>query len=156
MDAFEGHLDAGERVVFRTRLHPVVFSGAVGFAVFVLGVAALIVMRNPLTPATIRTLVWAAIGFAASGFVMPVLRWRRTAFAVTPRRFLVTVGVLPARMVEIRHGDTAVDVEQTLGGRLLGYGTVVIGDLAIHRVARAVALREAARSMSPRARVGAR
>jgi len=156
MGSLDRYLDADERIVFRTRLHPVVFTGAVGFAAFVIGVAALVVVRNPLAPGTARTLVWGALAVAAGGFVMPVLRWRRTEFAVTPRRLLVTVGPLPARLVELRHGE-AVDVEQTLGGRLLGYGTVVLGDVAFHRVARALVLQAAVLRAVPRSpRVGAR
>jgi len=157
MGSLDRHLDADERIVFRTRLHPVVFTGAVGFAAFVIGVAALVVVRNPLAPGTARTLLLGGLAVAAGGFVMPVLRWRRTEFAVTPRRLLATVGLLPARVVELRHGEAAVEVEQTLGGRLLGYGTVVLGDVVFHRVARALVLQAAVPRAVPRSpRVGAR
>jgi membrane protein YdbS with pleckstrin-like domain len=118
-----------EVVVFRTRLHAVVFAGTAGFATFVLGVVALIVARNELASETVRTLWLVGAGVVALTFVSPCLRWRRSEFAVTTRRLVVRVGALARDRFELPLRDVAkVGVERPLAGRLLGYGTLwVVG-----------------------------
>src|SRR5262245_47489888 len=157
MGSLDRTLDPDEQVVFRTRLHPVVFSGAIGFAAFAVGVAILVIVRNPLEPDTVRTLLEAALALAVAGFVAPFLRWRLAEVAGTSRRVLVSQGLLTARTVEFPHGEEAVHVSQTFGGRILGYGTVHIGEFAFPRVAHATALHDAVRrAASPAARARAR
>jgi hypothetical protein len=157
MGSLDRHFDPDEQVVFRTRLHPMVFSGAIGFAAFAIGVAVLVIVRNPLAPDTIRTLLGTALALAVAGFVAPFLRWRLGELAVTSRRVLVCQGLLTGHTVEFPHGEEAVHVSQTLGGRLLGYGTVHIGEFAFPRVAQAVTLQGAVRrAASPSVRARAR
>src|SRR2546428_363530 len=54
MGYVDRHLGPQERVVFRTRLHPIVFSNAVGFAAFVIFAATMVILHNDLAPATVR------------------------------------------------------------------------------------------------------
>src|SRR5689334_6043580 len=92
MGAVDKYLEPGERVTFRTRLHPAVFAGTIGFGLFTLGVALLIQVRNEMAPSTVGLLWLGAVVGTASGFVFPVLRWRAAEFAVTDARLLVTAG----------------------------------------------------------------
>src|SRR2546428_13575836 len=79
-------LARGGRVVFRTRLHPVIFAGTAAFAAFVLGAVALIVSRNELSPRTVA-LLWLAGVLVGPGSLLPLyVRWRTSEFAVTDRR----------------------------------------------------------------------
>jgi uncharacterized membrane protein YdbT with pleckstrin-like domain len=151
MGYVEKRLEPGEGVVFRTRLHPVIFAGTVTFAAFVIAATTLIVVRNELTAATIAYL-WLGAGLImALGFASPLVRWLTSEFAVTTRRVLMRVGVVHSQRLEApvnRVEDVSVD--QTLWGRLLGYGTVRVvlrGDLeeVFGRVAGADALRDAVR-----------
>src|SRR5207247_7461362 len=90
------HLAPGEQVVFRTRLHPVIFAGTATFAAFVLGAVALIVSRNELSPRTVA-LLWLAGVVIGPGSLLPLyVRWRTSEFAVTDRRGLVKGGLLSA------------------------------------------------------------
>ncbi len=67
-----------------------------------------------------------------------VLRWDRTKVVVTADKLFVVHGVLRRRAAAVRLAKvSAVEVEQTPLGRLLGYGTVVAGDLEIDCVPRA-------------------
>jgi len=149
MPYIDRHLVPGERVVFRTRLHPVMFSGTVFFALCVVGVAALIVHRNTLAPETMRLLWLAALGTIIVSFVSPYLRWRTSEFAVTTRRVLVKVGLVSIHTVELQLPKVEeVGVDHPFTGRLLGYGTLRLarkGDTVeiFPRVARAEAVREA-------------
>ena len=156
MDALESQLAPDEPVVFRTRLHPVVFGGALSFAVCALGIAVLIVVRNDLTAETVRMLLLIAVVLGIGAFVGPGLRWRLAEFAVTPRRLVVTGGLFSRQMVEFPLDREAVQVDQTIVGRLLDYGTVHVGGLVYPRVAHALALGDAARRARPAVRARGR
>src|SRR5579885_2281340 len=106
MGYVDKHLGPGERVIFRTRLHPVLFNGAARFSAFVvLGVIAVIL----------------------ASFVTPFARWRTSEFAVTDRRVLIKVGLLSVHTVELLLQKVeAIGVDQTFIGRLLDYGTLRI------------------------------
>jgi hypothetical protein len=151
MGRLDGHLEGGERVLFRTRLHPVVFGGTLFFSACAAGIAALIVARNALDDHTVALLWLGAAAVVAVSWVSPLVRWRAAEFAATSRRLLVTVGGLRVRVLEVSGAAAqALEVRTTVGGRWLGYGTVrfVGDDGALHefpRVARADALRQAIR-----------
>src|SRR5438093_580118 len=149
MSYVDRHLAGQERVVFRTRLHPTIFGNAVGFAAFVIFAATMITLHNELAPATVRLVCLGAAALAALGFVSPLVTWRTSEFAVTDRRVMIKVGLLSVHTVELLNPKVeAIGVDQTLAGRLLGYGTLRITGTggtveAFPRVARPDALRDA-------------
>src|SRR5438552_16733811 len=108
----------GEQVVFRTRLHPVIFAGTATFAAFVLGAVALIVSRNELSPRTVA-LLWLAGVVIGPGSLLPLyVRWRTSEFAVTDRRGpgkvgLVSVGPVGGVLAE----GGGIGGGQAVGGR---------------------------------------
>src|SRR5213593_3238064 len=155
MGYIDKHLGPGEQVVFRTRLHPVIFAGTAAWAVFVLGVVALIVSRNELATRTVA-LLWLAGVVIGPGSLLPLyVRWRTSEFAVTDRRVLVKVGLLSVHTLEVLLPKVeAIGVDQPLAGRLLGFGTLRIvgtgGTIEeFERVARPDALREAVVRLAP-------
>jgi len=162
MSYVEKHLTPGEEIAFRTRLHPVIFAGTATFAACVIGATALIVARNELAPETVRLLWLAAVAIVAVSFSSPYLRWRTSEFAVTNRRVLVKVGLLSVHTVELLLPKVeAIAVDQTIAGRLFGYGTLRIvgtgGSVeAFPRVAQPEALREAVVRQAPRSAARAR
>lgn len=77
------------------------------------------------------------LGAAACFALAAVLRWDRTVVVLTTEKLLVEYGVLRRRAASVRLARVgAVEVEQSLLGRLLGYGTIVAADLEIPYVAR--------------------
>jgi len=61
-----------------------------------------------------------------------VLRWDRTRLVVTSARLLVVYGVVRRRTATVEIGPGApLEIDQSLLGRLLGYGTVSAGDLHV-------------------------
>jgi uncharacterized membrane protein YdbT with pleckstrin-like domain len=161
MSYVEKHLAPGEEVAFRTRLHPVIFAGTATFAAFVIGATALIIARNELATQTIGLLWLGATVIVLGSFAAPYLRWRTSEFAVTNRRVLVKVGLLSIHTIDLLLPKVeAIAVDQTLAGRLLGYGTLRIvgtgGTVEVFpRVGRPEALREAVARQAPRS-AGAR
>ena len=95
--------------------------GAVGFA-----------LGWPLSAAGAALLVVAAVLAVAA-----VWRWDRTHVVVTAERLVVVHGFLRRHAAAVRLARVGtVELDQSLLGRLLGYGTVVAGDLEIDCVSK--------------------
>jgi uncharacterized membrane protein YdbT with pleckstrin-like domain len=69
-------------------------------------------------------------------FLRAVWVWHRTRVVVTSEKVFVVHGTWRRRAKAVRLGAVeAVEVDQSLAGQLLGYGTVVVGSLALDNVA---------------------
>lgn len=120
-----------ERVRLETRPHGVVLAPALAKALMLAaGGAAIVVLGWPASPAGA-----AALGLAAVLALRAVWRWERTRVLVTSERLVVVAGTLRRTRAEVPLARVrAVEVEQGFLGRLLGYGTVVAGDLEVSYV----------------------
>ncbi len=76
------------------------------------------------------------LGLAAVVAVVGVARWDRTHLVVTGNTLVVEHGFLRRRSASVSLNGTVFEVERTLPGRILGYGTVVAGELEIDCVPR--------------------
>ena len=76
------------------------------------------------------------LALAALIAVIAVARWDRTHLAVTGNALVVEHGFLSRRTASISLNGTVFEVERTLLGRILGYGTVIAGELEIDCVPR--------------------
>lgn len=111
-----------------------------------------IALARPLVRALLLALAGAACfvapwtPFAAAGAVLLALaaviavvgvaRWDRTHLAVTGTAFVVEHGFLSRRSASVSLHGTVFEIERPLLGRILGYGTVVAGELEIDCVPR--------------------
>jgi len=78
------------------------------------------------------------LGAAALLVLGAVWRWERTRLVVTTEKVVVVQGTVRRRSASVPLSRVgAVELEQSLPGRVLGYGTVVAGDLEIPYVPRA-------------------
>ena len=60
-------------------------------------------------------------------FVSPLVARATSEFAVTNRRVIIKVGLVSRRTVELNLEKVeSIGVEQTILGRILGYGTIVV------------------------------
>jgi uncharacterized membrane protein YdbT with pleckstrin-like domain len=84
-------------------------------------------------PATVAGAVLLAL--AAALAVRAVWLWERTHVVLTTEKLFVVHGTLRRRAAAVRLARIgAVELEQSLLGRLLGYGTIVAGELEITHV----------------------
>jgi uncharacterized membrane protein YdbT with pleckstrin-like domain len=121
-----------EHVFLEARRHGVVLVrpllralllAAAGWAAFIGG--------WPVSIAGAPLLVTAAVVATAA-----VWRWDRTHIVVTTERLSIVHGVVRKRAAAVRLAKVGtIEIEQSLPGRVLGYGTVVAGDLEIRCVA---------------------
>jgi uncharacterized membrane protein YdbT with pleckstrin-like domain len=73
---------------------------------------------------------------AALLVVAAVWRWHWTRVILTSEKLFVVHGTVRRRAAAVRLGRVPIEVEQGLLGQILGYGTVVAGDLEITHVPR--------------------
>ena len=74
---------------------------------------------------------------AAVAAVAAVWGWDRTHLVLTEDKLFLVHGVMQRRAAAVHLARIgAVEIEQSLPGRLLGYGTIVAGELEIDCVAR--------------------
>jgi uncharacterized membrane protein YdbT with pleckstrin-like domain len=76
------------------------------------------------------------LGLAAVIAVVAVARWDRTHLFVTGNALVVEHGFLTSRTASVSLNGTVFEVERPLLGRILGYGTVVAGELEMDYVPR--------------------
>jgi membrane protein YdbS with pleckstrin-like domain len=125
--------DTAEQVYVDARRHGVVLVRPLGRA-FVLALLGAIAFLGgwPVSAAGAALLLLAA--FVA---VLAVWRFDRTRVVLTGDKLFVVHGTLRRRAAAVRlEKIQTVEMEQSLLGRLLGYGTLVAGDLEISCVAR--------------------
>ncbi len=119
MSYVDKNLNAGEKVVFRTTLHPIVYTGAVACGLFSIFFAS---MRET------REIGYGLLGLTVViGFL--IWLWLATSeFAVTTSRVIMKIGWLNQRTVELQLSKVeGITVEQGLIGRVFNYGSIVVG-----------------------------
>jgi membrane protein YdbS with pleckstrin-like domain len=123
----------GEEVQLDARPHGIVLARPFGKALAIASAGGLVASLGwPATP-------FGAVAVAVGALVAlrAVWRWERTRVLVTSERLLVFSGTVRRRGTSIRLARLGpVEVEQGVLGRLLGYGTLVAGELEIPYVAR--------------------
>jgi uncharacterized membrane protein YdbT with pleckstrin-like domain len=120
-----------ERVCLEERRHAVVLAGpflrALGLAAVGIGLMAI------GWPASIAGVALQALGAFVA--FRAVWNWERTRLVLTTEKLFVVHGTLRRRAAAVRLARVgAVEIEQSLLGRLLGYGTIVAGELEIEYV----------------------
>ena len=111
-----------------TRRHGIVLLPALSraFALAALG-GVLVAMPAPVPIAGA-----AVIAVAALLALRAVWRWEQTRVVVTDETLAVVRGTLRRRTAAVRFDRVgAVEIEQSLAGRVLGYGTLIAGPLEI-------------------------
>jgi uncharacterized membrane protein YdbT with pleckstrin-like domain len=128
MSSLEQTLAPGERVLYRTGLHWILYTAAFGPAGVVVG-GAIASSLIPDGPVRSTMLVMATVALAAGLFQLLAIwaRIRATTIIVTNRRVIYASGVLSRRSIEMNRDKVeSVVIDQSLTGRLLDFGTVVI------------------------------
>ena len=123
MSYLDEHLLAGERVVYRARLHWSIF--ATSIVVIVLGIALAVVLS------VYQPEYWpAGVALAGIGLLLaigPAIHYASSEFAVTDMRVVAKLGFIERESLEtLLSKIEAIGVDQGIVGRMLGYGTITI------------------------------
>ena len=124
-------LSSNEQVLLETRQHGIVLGGSVAKAlVLACAGAVLLALGWPWSAGGVVTMSLAAL-------VALRAAWRldRTKIVLTSERLSVVTGVLRRRAASVQLSSFGtLEIEQTLLGRLLRYGTLIVGDLELEFV----------------------
>ena len=122
-------LEPGETVIYETSLHRLIYfrAAVAGIICIVLLIASASVGDQPKL---ILALEIAAILFAllaAGGWLRAFIRRATTELAITDHRIIYKTGLLSRHTLEMNRSKVeSVDVDQSILGRLLNYGTIVV------------------------------
>jgi uncharacterized membrane protein YdbT with pleckstrin-like domain len=122
-------LQPGETVVYATKLHWIIYWPSILLLIIciILAGAAWYMADN--------SNVSLALGIAAVIFALLALssafrafiHWATTELAVTDRRVIYKTGLIARHTIEMnRRQVESVDVDQSIFGRMIGYGTLII------------------------------
>jgi uncharacterized membrane protein YdbT with pleckstrin-like domain len=121
----ERHLLPGEQVIYKTRLHWVLFARP--------GLATLLGMVLTVALGVVTRLEWlwyASLVAAIAGLgwgALHAIELLTSEFAVTTTRLIFKVGLIGRYTTELLLGKVeSIGVQQTLLGRLLNYGDLVV------------------------------
>jgi uncharacterized membrane protein YdbT with pleckstrin-like domain len=124
-------LQPGERIIYESRLHPVIFTRAVlaGILCLVLIVSAMYEASSQTQYLSLALWIAAAIFgvLAAWAGLHAYIRRATTEFAVTDQRVIYKTGLLGRHTLEMNRTKVeSVDVDQSIPGRLFDYGTIIV------------------------------
>lgn len=121
MSYVDSTLLPGEQVTYRAHLHWIIFGRAA--VVLIVGVFLWIALAKHGLAMFGELLV----GISLVLWFFAYLHWRASEFAVTNKRVIVKVGIIRRRTIEMLLRQVeALEVNQSIPGRLFGYGTLVI------------------------------
>jgi len=116
------NLLTGKRVVYRTRLYWLLLDWPVLFLIVVCVPVAWLATTDRW-----NDLAWIPVGIALLILLGAIVKRQSSDFAVTNKRVLMKVGVLSTRSTELfLNKIEAIAVHQSLTGRVLGYGDIVV------------------------------
>jgi uncharacterized membrane protein YdbT with pleckstrin-like domain len=124
-------LNRDEEVHLEARRHGVVLARPLAWAIVLAGVGG--VLTTARWPLSVAGAV--VVGVSAFLALRAVWKWERTKVVVTTDKVVLLKGTWRRHAQAVRLAAVeAVELEQTFAGRLLGYGTVVVGPLALDHV----------------------
>jgi hypothetical protein len=123
--------DPGEEIYLEARRHGIVLVRPLLGAIALACVGGVVVTLPP----PISALGAVMVGLAALLSLRAVWKWERTRVVVTTEKVFVVNGTWRRQAKAVRLAAVeAVELEQSFPGQLLGYGTVVVGPLALDHV----------------------
>ncbi len=126
------YLEPGEHVRLEARPHGVALARPLARALVLAVTGGGLVYFGSLVSWALGAVGAAEIAASALLALAEVVRWERTLLVLTSEKLLVVYGVVRRRGAAVRLSRVApIELEQTLPGRVLGYGTLVAGDLVV-------------------------
>jgi uncharacterized membrane protein YdbT with pleckstrin-like domain len=122
-------LQPGETVVYDTKLHWVIYTRAILLLVgcLILVGAAVYTSNNQNLSLALEIAAAILALLALSTAFRAFVRRATTELAVTDHRVIYKTGLLARHTIEMNRDKVeSVDVDQTLLGRIFGYGTIIV------------------------------
>jgi uncharacterized membrane protein YdbT with pleckstrin-like domain len=123
-------LKPNERVIYATRVHWRIYIQCV--VLLLLGAAFAVAARSfpdrqPDIGLALRIVAWMFLLLALSAGLGALVRRATTELAITDHRVIYKTGLMSRHTLEMNRAKVdSVDVDQTILGRILGYGTIIV------------------------------
>jgi uncharacterized membrane protein YdbT with pleckstrin-like domain len=127
----DNNLITGEAVTYRARLHSILFVKPALMGLTLIAIVALIFYAADLgkvLSTEVALLVWVGVlVISAVPMLAAFLTWHSAEFAVTNKRVILKTGFIQSKTAEMfLNKIESVGVDQSIAGRILGYGTIEI------------------------------
>jgi uncharacterized membrane protein YdbT with pleckstrin-like domain len=127
----DNNLITGEAVAYRARLHWILFVKPVLIGLALIAIVAVIFYAADLSEVLSTQavlLMWVVVlVISAVPVLAAFLSWHSAEFAVTNKRVILKTGFIQSNTAEMfLNKIESVGVDQSIAGRILGYGTIVI------------------------------
>jgi hypothetical protein len=123
------YLEPGEVVQLEERPHAAALARPLGRSLALALAGGILVLVAPSSLGLLGTVLLGAAAVLALGAVW---RWDRTELVLTSEKLFVIYGIAQRRAAAVRLARVGpVEMEQSVAGRILGYGTLIAGDLEI-------------------------
>ena len=122
-------LQPGETIVYSTKLHWIVYLWAIFLLIICLALAIAAWSQADKQNISLALAIAAAIFalLALSSAFRAFIRRTTTELAITDRRVIYKTGLIARHTVEMnRRQVESVDVNQSVPGRMIGYGTIIV------------------------------
>jgi uncharacterized membrane protein YdbT with pleckstrin-like domain len=132
MGYIENNLIGGESIVYRARLHWVLFLKPALVSVLLVAAASTLLYyasqnSDPDNSRLMERIALVLILIAIIPIVVAMIRRASREYAVTNKRVIMQVGAVQRKTEEMfLNKIESIGVDQSVTGRMLGYGTVVI------------------------------
>jgi uncharacterized membrane protein YdbT with pleckstrin-like domain len=125
--------NADDEICLEARRHGIVLARPLLWAIVLAGVGG-VLLTLPWPVSVAGAMI---VAFGALVALRAVWKWERTRVVVTTEKVFVVNGTWRRRAQSVRiRAVEAVELEQSLTGQVLGYGTVTVGPLALDHVPR--------------------
>jgi uncharacterized membrane protein YdbT with pleckstrin-like domain len=125
-------LEPGEEIRLQARPHGIALARPLSRPLALAAVGTAWVVAGPLVAWPLGVLGAAVLAFSALAVFRIVLRWDRTELVLTTEKLFVVYGIAQRRAAAVRLARVpALEWEQGILGRVLGYGTIVAGDFEV-------------------------
>ncbi len=125
MGYVERHLLEGERVVYKTRLHWVLFLRPA--LVIIAGIALALVLRPVQDPPWIWMIGASVVVIGLAWALVHYVELMTSEFAVTTSRLIMKVGLISRYTTELLLAKVeSIGIQQGLIGRMLGFGDLIV------------------------------
>jgi uncharacterized membrane protein YdbT with pleckstrin-like domain len=119
MSYIDKNLLTTEKVLYRAKVHPIIFA----MPVFWVLVTLVLLTQDD----TVRLLAYVTTFAALYYLILALVRYYTSEYAVTNKRVLMKFGLIHRHSLELfLHKVEGIQVSQNLLGRIIRYGTVII------------------------------
>ncbi|MDP8567381.1 PH domain-containing protein [Methylophilus aquaticus] len=126
MSFIDNNLLASETVIYRARLHWIIFINAALYLLLSVALSVFILLQSEATQG-LWYISLLSLALALGSAISSLIRYKTSEFAITNKRVLIKVGFIRRHSLEVLlHKVEGIGVNQSIPGRIFGFGTIIV------------------------------